>query len=97
MKKTNKNSTDRLIKIIITLIIVILIILIVIAWKVLSKSNFTTSSSNSFGTFKARDAKANSIPSKLRWNDPFAKRKDSKDDKPKGSYLHYLSEQNKNK
>ncbi len=83
-----------------SIIIAILIILIIVAWQLLSKSNFSNANTEkSFGTFKTKNSKAinTSIPSSLRWSDPFTKENGKDNNKPQGSYLHYLSEQNKNK
>lgn len=100
MKNNNKISTNNLLIIIMSIIIAILIVLLIIAWQLLSKPNYSTNSSEkSFGTFKTKNSKAvnNSVPSSLRWSDPFTKDKGKDNQKPQGSYLHYLSEQNKKK
>lgn len=93
MKKDNKTTTYILLIIVITLL---LLILMVIAWLFLSKMDSPTAKGNTFGKFKKSKDDTSIIPSSLKWNDPF-KNKNKDDEKPQGSYLHYLSEQNKNK
>ena len=91
--------------ILIVLIIILIFILVFMAWLILPKSNFSTSGSTNgggggFGQFKRGDSKAvnSSVPETLRWNDTFKKDDDiGKKPERRGSYLHYLSEQNNSK
>jgi flagellar basal body-associated protein FliL len=92
MEKNNKKTIYALI---IIVFILLLFILIILAWLFLSKNSFNSASNgNKIGVFKNSKADDNSIPSVLKWHDPF---KEKEEEKSQGSYLHYLSEQNKNK
>ncbi len=89
------NNKKTIYTLLIIIFILLLFILIIVAWLFLSKNSFnSTNNGNKIGVFKNSKANDNSIPSVLKWQDPF---KEKEEEKSQGSYLHYLSEQNKNK
>lgn len=89
----NKNNYK---KASVTITIIIIVILLFLAWFFIPKSFLDKGPGNRFGNFQQpkSDSINDSVPSALKWTDSFGSKKE---EKRQGSYIHYLSEKNKNK